>query len=40
MKSVINSIYQFLESMGRARAASHFARTGQYDLARAIMTTE
>jgi hypothetical protein len=40
MKSLLNSIYQFLESMGQARAAAHFARIGRYDLARNIMITK
>lgn len=37
MKSVINAVWAFLDSMARARAASTFTRMGRYDLAKQIM---
>lgn len=37
MKKIIIAIYSFLESVGRARAASELVRAGRHDLAREIM---
>ena len=37
MKSIIKSIWSVFDSFGRARAASHFARTGDYEAARRVM---
>lgn len=37
MKFVLKYIYSILESVGKARAATHFARTGNYEAARRIM---
>jgi hypothetical protein len=37
MKPVINYIYSIFESFGKARAASYFARIGNYEAARRIM---
>lgn len=38
MKKILKSIYCVFESMGRARAASAFARRGNYKMAQQIMT--
>lgn len=37
MKTIINYIWSVLDSFGRARAASYFARQGNYEAARQIM---
>jgi hypothetical protein len=37
MKKFWKSVYCFFESMGRARAASTFARQGNYKMAQRIM---
>jgi hypothetical protein len=37
MKSFLNAIYEILESIGRAKAASHLARCGMHNEAKAIM---
>ena len=37
MKKIIDIIYDFFESIGRARAATELARIGRPDLAREIM---
>jgi hypothetical protein len=37
MKTIIKSIWSVFDSFGRARAASHFARTGNYEAARRVM---
>jgi len=37
MKTIINYIWSVFESFGKARAASHFARIGNYEAARRIM---
>lgn len=37
MKKILKSIYCFFESMGRARAATVFARRGNYKMAQEIM---
>ena len=37
MKPVFNYIYSIFESFGRARAATYFARIGNYEAARKIM---
>jgi hypothetical protein len=34
MKKLLKSIYQLLEAIGQARAASHFARQGNFEAAR------
>jgi len=38
MKNIINHIWSIFESFGRARAASHFARIGQYEAAKRVMS--
>jgi hypothetical protein len=38
MKTVLNYIWSVFDSFGRARAASHLARIGQYEAARRVMT--
>jgi len=40
MKNILKSINGFLEGLGRVRAASHFARTGDYAAARNIMLSK
>lgn len=37
MKSIMQSIYSFLEDMGRVRAATHLARHGDHEGAKRIM---
>jgi hypothetical protein len=37
MKSFVNTLLDIFDSVSRARAASHFARMGRHDLAKAIM---
>lgn len=37
MKSILNYIYSILESFGKARAATHFARMGDFEAARKVM---
>jgi hypothetical protein len=37
MKSFFNTIYNFLEEIGRTRAAVAAARAGQFDIAKALM---
>jgi hypothetical protein len=37
MKTVINYLWSIIESFGKARAASHFARMGDHEAARRIM---
>jgi hypothetical protein len=37
MKTFFNVIYEVLESMGRAKAAAHLSRQGQYEQAKALM---
>ena len=37
MKKFWRSIYCFFEAIGRARAASSLARSGNYDMAKRIM---
>jgi len=37
MKTVLNTIVAFFESVGRARAATHYTRMGNYEAARKIM---
>jgi hypothetical protein len=37
MKSFFNYIYSILESFGKARAATHFARMGDFEAARKVM---
>ena len=36
MKSILNSIKDFLEMWGRARAAAYLARNGNYHAAQAL----
>lgn len=38
MKTIFTTIYDFLLSMGQARAASALARSGQYEAAKDLMT--
>jgi len=37
MKTVLNYIWSVMDSFGRARAASHLARIGQYEAAKRVM---
>lgn len=37
MKTLLNTIYEIFESIGRAKAASHLARHGLYAEAKALM---
>ena len=37
---IVKAIYNFLEDMGRARAATHLARQGDYAGARRLMTED
>jgi hypothetical protein len=37
---ILKSIYNFLQDMGRIRAASYLARRGQYEAAQKLMTNE
>jgi hypothetical protein len=37
MKSFFKHLYDIVESLGRAKAATHFSRMGRNDLAREIM---
>jgi len=36
MKSILNTIYSFLEAMGKARAAAELSRSGKYKEAQAL----
>ena len=40
MKSFFNTIYEILESMGRAKAAAHLSRQGKHEEAKAILLAE
>ena len=37
MKTILNTIYIICESFGRARAATYFTRTGNYEAAKKVM---
>jgi hypothetical protein len=37
---IIKAIYNFLGEMGRARAATHLARRGEYENARKLITSD
>ena len=37
MKLFLNALYEIFESLGRAKAASHLARCGMVDEAKALM---
>jgi hypothetical protein len=37
MKDIFASIFSILESFGKARAATYFARIGHYDAAKKVM---
>ena len=37
---MLSSLYHFFEAFGRARAASHLANTGHYELAKKLMTED
>jgi hypothetical protein len=37
---ILKSIYNFLQDMGRIRAASYLARRGQYEAAQKLMTSD
>lgn len=39
MKKVTEAIWNFFQSLGQAKAAAHFARTGDHKTAQAIMNT-
>ncbi len=38
MSSILNSIYAFFVAMGKAKAATALARTGNYEAAKHVMT--
>jgi hypothetical protein len=38
MKTIVNSIWSFLEAFGQARAAASLARQGKIDEAKAVYT--
>jgi len=40
MKSILDTIYAVLESIGRAKAAAHLSRQGRHDEAKAILLAE
>lgn len=40
MKNFLNAFYNFCISVGQARAASHLARHGRYEEAKALMLTK
>jgi hypothetical protein len=40
MKKIINTIYEIMESIGRAKAAAHLSRMGLHDEAKALMLTD
>jgi hypothetical protein len=40
MKNFFNVIYQVLESIGRAKAAAHLSRQGQYAEAKALLLAD
>lgn len=40
MKKIINTIYEVMESIGRAKAAAHLSRMGLHDEAKALMLAE
>jgi hypothetical protein len=37
---ILKSIYNFLQEIGRIRAASYLARRGQYEAAQKLMTSD
>ena len=37
MKSFLNTIASFFESIGKARAATYYSRLGNYEAARKVM---
>ena len=40
MKTILKSIYNFLEQVGRVRAATHLARRGDHEAAKRLMTED
>jgi hypothetical protein len=40
MKSFLNTIYEVMESMGRAKAAAHLSRMGLHQEAKALMLAD
>lgn len=40
MKKLLTAIYEIFETIGTARAASHLARCGQLEEAKALMMTK
>jgi hypothetical protein len=40
IKNILNFVWDFLHAIGRAKAASHFARIGDYKTAQAIMNAK
>lgn len=40
MKTVFNYIWSMMDSMGRARAACHLARIGQFEAAKQLMISK
>lgn len=40
MKSILSSVYDFLEALGKARAAATLARAGRYEEAAALYKDE
>jgi hypothetical protein len=40
MKTIFNAIYEFFESIGRAKAAAHLSRHGLHAEAKALILTK
>ncbi len=40
MKTIFNTLYEIMLSIGQARAASALARAGQYNAAKELMTSK
>jgi hypothetical protein len=40
MKKILNTIYEVMESIGRAKAAAHLSRMGLHDEAKALMLAD
>lgn len=40
MKKILNAVYDFIETVGRAKAAAHLSRMGLHEEARALMLAD
>lgn len=40
MKNILNTIYDFIETIGRARAAAHLSRMGFHQKAKELMLAD